>query len=305
MVVPRIWPQEKSVPAERAELHRNLIAPALPYLRGTDNLIIVPDRSMWQVPFAALAPRGGAELVQTHAITYAPSLMTYVEMRQKSKVRRDARLRLAGSAAAKKTKGTRLLVAMAYPVSNNIPPRASSENSRAGWDEALAQLAAAPGEVRAVASALGAPEPVKLDDSANEVFWRRTAPKATYLHFSVHGFHDEQYPMSSCVRLAPGGFSASELANSPDEKHADGILTAREIAQVKLPRTELAVLAACDTASGSTREGEGLRGLPTALAQAGVPSTMLSRWKAKRRIHRDFDERFLQAISSGRHAATD
>jgi CHAT domain-containing protein len=58
----------------------------------------------------------------------------------------------------------------------------------------------------------------------------------------------------------------------------DGILTAEEVGGLKLDRTWLVVLSACDTGSGEARAGEGVMGLRRGFVQAGAQNLLMTLW---------------------------
>ena len=75
-----------------------------------------------------------------------------------------------------------------------------------------------------------------------------------------------------------GANSTWKGENIPGRKE-DGILTAYEIAQMDLSKTDLVVLSACNTALGDLKGNEGVIGLQRAFKMAGVKQMILSLWK--------------------------
>lgn len=65
----------------------------------------------------------------------------------------------------------------------------------------------------------------------------------------------------------------------PDEGKEDGVVTAYEISQLNLSKTNLVILSACETALGDIKGNEGVFGLQRAFKLAGVKNMILSLWK--------------------------
>lgn len=62
------------------ELYELLIKPAEGQLQGKQTLCIIPDGSLWDVPFQALKSKADRYLLEDYAVYYAPSLSVLREM---------------------------------------------------------------------------------------------------------------------------------------------------------------------------------------------------------------------------------
>ncbi len=132
------------------------------------------------------------------------------------------------------------------------------------------------------------------------------------LHVASHGFFEENTPsgdplLASGVVLAgadrnslPSQRPAAESASRTTSSEDDGYLTAKEAAQLQLDGTELVVLSACDTASGTIETGEGVYGLQRALTAAGARSTLLSLWKVDDEATAYFMRRYYKLLKAGK-----
>ena len=78
----------------------------------------------------------------------------------------------------------------------------------------------------------------------------------------------------------------------------DGLLTASEIAQLKLD-ADWVVLSACNTAAGESdkREREALSGLARAFFYAGARALLVSHWAVNSRRHREADHQSFRSSS--------
>jgi CHAT domain-containing protein/tetratricopeptide (TPR) repeat protein len=137
-------------------------------------------------------------------------------------------------------------------------------------------------------------------DKATEAAFREAAPHYRYMHLATHGFFASREVASALSPSAensergsgafgregirgwhPGLLSGIALsgANARDSKGGDdGILTAVEVADLDLERTELVVLSACETGRGETAGGEGVLGLQRAFQIAGARNVVASLW---------------------------
>ena len=94
---------------------------------------------------------------------------------------------------------------------------------------------------------------------------RELAGRFEVIHLATHARSSSTSPGLSFVQLAPG-------------PAATGRLYARDIATWPLPRAQLVVLSACDTANGAVYRGEGLVSLARPFLAAGVPAVVATLW---------------------------
>ncbi|MEO5948474.1 MAG: CHAT domain-containing tetratricopeptide repeat protein [Chitinophagaceae bacterium] len=83
--------------------------------------------------------------------------------------------------------------------------------------------------------------------------------------------------LRSGLILAGGNYAWA--GNKPVEGVEDGIVTAYEISQLDLSKTELLVLSACETGLGDVKGSEGVFGLQRAFKMAGVKKMIVSLWQ--------------------------
>jgi hypothetical protein len=106
-----------------------------------------------------------------------------------------------------------------------------------------------------------------------------------YVHLATHGILSPRAPSLSSVRFAQGG-----------------ALTAAELGAYRIG-ADLVVLSACDTGLGQIVAGEGVVGLPYALALAGARRTMLTLWSVSDASAADFMPSFYRRLVRGMRPA--
>jgi CHAT domain-containing protein len=241
------------------QLYRDLVAPAATALAGKSDLVIVPDRALYYVPFETLLGEeaGGRSfsdlpyLLRRYSISYAPSASVLAGLRvPRAEPVSPGRKRLAAFAPFAMEGGR-----------GDQPTRAGE-----GWN--LVPLPASSREVSAIAALYPGSAVELFGRDASETNVRRNPAVATAerLHFATHAQSNERQPELSGLVLA-----------SAADKSEDGFLQVYEIFNLKLA-ADLAVLSACETALGKEVTGEGLVGLTRAFFYAGVPSVVVSLW---------------------------
>jgi CHAT domain-containing protein/tetratricopeptide (TPR) repeat protein len=224
-------------------LESELVAPWRDEVGAGERIVFVPTGALYRVPFAALRDaRSGRFLVEDHATGVAPSASVFVQAAE-----RDRRMWTGPL-------GTALVVG---------DPRLGE------WAHGLAALPGAAREAAAVGGIYrGVDVRVLLHDQATVARVRERLPESDIAHLAVHAFEDRENPARSRLMLASQG-------------GASGDLMARDILGLRLPRTRLVVLAACDSQAGPVSPSEGSLSLASSFLAAGVTGVVGNLWKVE------------------------
>jgi len=167
----RLASRDLSVLEDARRLHRLLLGPARQRLKGKTHLVIVPDRALWEVPFQALQDGDGRYVVESAAVSYAPSLT----------VLRDTR-------PARRQGGPRTVLAM----------------GKAEFGSRMSALPDAERQARLVAALYGADRSSRfLGPEAREDRFKAEAPRYDVLHLATHGVLEAASPLYSHLVLTP------------------------------------------------------------------------------------------------------
>jgi CHAT domain-containing protein len=231
-------------------LHDLLLAPARAQLQGRTHLVVVPDGPLWDVPFQALQDPAGRYVIESAAVSYAPSLTVLRETLRRPAASGRPRTLLAMGKADFGAKGAR----PALSLMSGLGPLPDAER-----------------QVRLIGALYGPDRSSTfLGVEAREDRFKAEAPRHAVLHLATHGVLDESSPLYSHVVLSPGP------AGSPE----DGLLEAWEMLDLKLD-ADLVVLSACETGRGRIAPGEGIVGTMWAFFVAGSRALLVSQWKVE------------------------
>jgi CHAT domain-containing protein len=263
-------------------------------VRDKRHLLIVPSGPLTALPFALLTterpadPKPGASLmssyrdaawlIRRHAITVLPSARSLDALRS----------------LARKPWGPRPMIGFGDPVFDRAhakrevasapsPTRRPATDSysdfwqgasvdRARLSQSLAPLPDTAAELVLVARSLSVPAAdIHLGEDASETTVKR-APLADYriLYFATHGLVAGDVTELSEPSLA---LTLPEQASDLD----DGLLTASEVAQLKL-NADWVVLSACNTIAGDRPGADALSGLARAFFYAGARALLVTHW---------------------------
>jgi CHAT domain-containing protein len=275
------------------------------------HLLIVPSGPLTALPFqvlvteepAAAIPQdaGGyadaAWFAKRHAITVLPSVASLQALRQfanTSKAKQPfigfGNPLLVGLSGADRSAWTRQTCAKP-PDLMRVASRAMRTPIERFFRGSLADvevvrrqqpLPETTDELCAVARSVGAAESaLYLGDKATETVVKRlsadgTLVQARVVHFATHGLLGSETEMLGASKAEP-----ALLLTPPNQasEEDDGLLTASEVALLKLD-ADWVVLSACNTAAGGgdTTGAEALSGLARAFFYAGARALLVSHW---------------------------
>ena len=219
--------------------YKLIIAPVADLLDGSE-IIIVPDRTLYNIPFTALPDESGKTLSETFKIRVAPSLTT---------------LRLIHDSPADYHSQTGALIVGNPDVGEVIFKGRLTPVSR---------LPSAEEEAKMVGRKLGV-EPL-LGQQATKQAVLQAMESVALIHLAAHGDAERgEIALAPSIRI-PNGIPREGLY----------LLTMSDISKVKL-RAKLVVLSCCHSARGEIK-AEGAVGIARAFLGSGARSVLVSLW---------------------------
>jgi CHAT domain-containing protein len=276
------------------QLYASLLAPVERLVKDKRDLLVVPSGALTALPFHLLVTekpvaaipekldgyRDAAWLLKRQAVSVLPSVSSLKSLR----------------AFARKDQAIKPMTGFGDPLFNpalqgNADKRAATKSAsrsltnvaytdfwqgagvdRARLAQALPQLPDAADELNAVGKDLGVSlSDIHLGADASETTVKR-ARLADYgiIYFATHGL------VAGDVRGVGEPSLALSIPSQPSELD-DGLLTASEVAQLKL-NADWVVLSACNTIAGDRPGAEALSGLARSFFYAGARALLVSHW---------------------------
>src|SRR5262245_7892166 len=291
------------------ELHQRLFAQVADLIQGRELLIVasgplsalpfqvlVTDKPKVAVPNEGAGYAGAAWFAKTHAMSVLPSVASLRALRQFAKASRATQAflgfgnpLLVGPSGADRhawdrqtCAGPRVVQVAQRGLRGPAAPFYRGGLADVAVVRAQMPLPETADELCAVAKAIGARENnVYLGAKATEQTIKSlsadgTLSHARVIHFATHGLLPAETEMLTSSRAEPA------LLLTPPEQATemdDGLLTASEVAQLKLD-ADWVVLSACNTAAGESAKpgAESLSGLARAFFYAGARALLVSHW---------------------------
>ncbi len=257
-----------------AGLYRGLIGPVAQRLNGK-RLLIIPDGILGYLPFEILLPDAPAHpdridynglpyLLRSHPISYAYSSTLYFS--------RPSAMQYSG----------RRLIAIAPDYSFEAIGRVAAP-VRNELD--LNPLPFAYAEVKQVNQHMGGR--ILKSAEATKANFLRFAPDYDVLHLAMHAQINDDNPLYSTLIFQPDSDSIASFA-----------LSTYELYGMQL-NAQLVVLSACNTGSGTLRQGEGVMSLTRGFIFAGVPSIIMTAWEVHDESGALLMSHFYELLSQG------
>lgn len=297
---------------ESLDLGRLLLG-SVAKMPGVQTLYIVPDGSLWSLPFAALrirAPGQDEEGQRSKHTEYAVARFDLVEEPSASVLLSLMRRRSGGG----KTKRVAIFADPVYTAGDSRVTGRAGPGEPAQTDAAitrwvteagvahLPRLVGSRDEALAIASLAGVKDvTLHMGFDAQPATVRGTDWKRySVAHFATHAMVNPDHPAFSGIVLSMVG-----RHGSPE----DGVLWLNDIYALRMP-VSLVVLSGCRTATGKQIPGEGIAGLSQAFFFAGARRVVGSLWSIEdqetpqlmRIFYRNLLVRHLSATASLRAA---
>ena len=260
------------------DLYNQLLAPVADKLVG-DNLIIVPDGSLWHLNFELLLTQKDESnnpallpyLLRDYAVTYANSanlLFGTLKSDQESKTLQEC---------------------LAFSFSDSTQKAETRTIDLATLRDAGEDLPGTRKEIRAIANIIDGQ--YYFGSQAIEANFKKNASKYNILHLALHGDVDNERPENSKLY-----FTKSK------DTLEDNLLYSHELFALDIP-AELTVLSACNTGTGKIAKGEGIMSLGTAFQYAGTKSLLLTSWEVSDQTTPELMQYFYTNLKAGMNKA--
>ena len=259
-----------------AECYKMFVEPVADCLDAAE-IIIVPDRCLFKVPFTALEDERGKYLSESFRIRIIPSLLT---------------LKLVQDTPADNHNQTGALIVG--------DPDVGLVRNKRGKKIQPHPLPRAREEAEIIGKLLQV-QPL-LGEKATKQAVIQSINSVSLIHFACHG--DEQLGEIILAPLHPVYSKSGEEKKPREEeipREEDYILTMADISQVRL-QAKLVVLSCCHSASGHV-SAEGVVGIAHAFLGSGARSVLVALWAIDDEATKQFMSRFYEHLVRGESAS--
>ena len=285
-------------------LYHLIIKPIEAELKPNQKLYISADGMLHQVAFAALMDGSNKRLIELFDLEQVSSSRVITLRRQQPK--KNSVLLVGGINYDFNTEGKDILYNSQVSFLDLVSDESTTLNT--SWQ----YLQGTANEVKNIETILASKttktRTLTNDEASETQFKSLNGESPDVIHIATHGFffknnkaqdnNDIEFKRADNPLLRSGLLLAHanyawQNGNNPYERN-DGILTALEISNLDLSKTDLVVLSACETGLGDIEGSEGVYGLQRALKMAGVKNIMMSLWEVPDKETAEFMTSFYE-----------
>jgi len=268
-------------------LYSKLLQP-IEYLSQNSDLIIIPDGSLYNIPFEILIKKKNTEiksykrldyLIRHHTITYSYSGRLFQELSKRPQTKTKNIIGFAPEIDQK-------LLGDSY---NNSPSLSSIDTKIIQAALGTRPLQGAKETVNYLEKNFNAT--VFVNGKATEQAFKQNAPNYDIIHIGSHAFLINDPPLKSSL-----SFSINT------DTSENGFLELWELYDLRL-NASLAVLSGCETGLGGFEKGEGIISLTRGFFMAGCQSVLSSLWSVDDESNAKIMKDFYHKIGNGTEMA--
>ena len=263
----------------------NLLIDTLKNELRNKSLLIIPDGSLWYIPFEILLSsyisdstvdyRNLPYLIREYPVSYAYSATLHFEANQRKSKPGKELLAFAPSYSSLLAKN------------QDILPDISQFLEQ--YREHLVPIPGAKEEVKMINRIVNGD--VYIDEEATESRFKQDAENYDILHLAMHTIVNNEDPMYSKLAFAQNVDSLN-----------DGFLNTYEIYNMRF-NARMAVLSSCKTGFGKLMKGEGVMSLARGFMYAGCPSIVMTLWEVSDKSGARLMQDFYQSLIKGKSKA--
>ncbi len=245
-----------------------LLHPFAEQLKNANHLVFIPDNNLQLIPLDILPnPITRDILLNSHSVSYHYSIPLWADGVKKKKPEQFSLLAMAPVYSSDTT------------INDISATRGMQDIQKLREiikDETLAPLPYSLNEldkIKSLADLHGIPCTTFSHTDASKSNFKKFAGSFDILHLSAHGYVSKEEPQFSGIFLASDKKDSNGNYNPAWE-----LLHLGELAILETP-ANLAVLSACNSASGAIHEGEGIMSLSRGCLIAGIPNVIAALWQ--------------------------
>lgn len=249
-------------------IYQAVFAPIAKFLDENTTLVIVPDKSLYSLPFAALIELTNEKyLIENRVLCYSPSATIFIKCLQRQ-------------------------FELSQQNNNSVLVVGNPKFNDKDFSK-LSSLKGAMQEAREIASIYSNSQ-LLLENEATRENFLKFIPNSNIIHFAGHAIANNESLLDSMLVLA---------TNPELEETDNGAIYAHQIYGQQFLKTQLIVLAACQTAKGKHYSGEGVMSIARPFLASGIPSVIASLWNADDSATKKLFIEFHKNLLAGKDSA--